>query len=1164
MNFKKIFLSKKFKWKIFLIFSIAIYIISISFYYIPIFQKFELKILDLKYKSRPQIKIHPDIAYIDFDDTSIELVGQWVWPRSRQIILVKTLDYYKTKAAGYDIFFAEKGKIILDLKKMKSFLSNINQELKKINPSDIKKIQSIISEAINVSFKDYDAEFAESIRDANNIYLGSYMIPPSEEYAKKGVTGVKIETELNKKNFSDDKKKTIEFLSKFTVSPDKSVAKSLYKSVDIVLPLLNFSKAAKGVGFAQIIKDMDANVRLFPISIYYDEKVWFALSFILNCDLLNVNIQNIKIIPNKYIEIPNVKLYGASEIKTMRIPIDEHIQMLINWAGDFENTYLHLSYRLISYYYSVLYAKNILKEFQPDINNCEMICNKIRSTLQDEELVDDKQAIDLSKNITTSYIVLNYTRLNKFNEEIKKKLLKIIDEKNLNKIILQTLFALNFEKNKNLEYTELLKISKVTNNKIFQESYKNLVWFSNNRNLKDAEPYYFPEPVSVKKNGCFISFSPVDIQNKIFMIGLTGLGTIDLNPMPFQQSTPMVAMHTNALNMFLTGQYLNFPPDAWKFIAPFIAVLVTIFFTLILQPIAALICSLITAIFIFIISFYYFWILKHTWVHSLVPILAVLISYLSVLIYHFALAQKEKKKIRGIFSTMVSPAVLKLMEENPDRFSLTGERKDATMIFSLVCGFAKIIKSSNPDELSSILSIYLTPTSEIIMDYGGYIDKYEGHIIMADFGVPLDDKGHFWKCAYSAIEQQLDIKAFQFFVAARFGIDVYTAMGINYGYVSAGNMGSEQKFQYTVMGDAVNVAARFMPANFIYNSRIITGEDTYPKIKDYVELRHLDKLLLKGKTKPTDIYEIQGWKSDVYLNLFKNKEVPSSLLTRWLKAPPEKIIGYINFWNEKYNDTNNNLCNIIHNFFFNFRNTAVEQIYLENQKEYLSYLNETGSLIIQLKNLTGKNFENGILKSNDYLENLNGWIYYLEHIEEDFKKFIEKNNSKIDTMTSSDIESRISVLINKLTLSKNKFNYKQDISEDIRQVFENLKKFIVDIKKYNLEEIKNKILKFKLNYDKEVSIFYNDKIKSNPEQYFQMMASVGTLTQQMRKVNEFYNKGINYYWSRNWDEALKSFEHSLECKPDDGPTMTLIERTKIYKINPPGENWQGEFVQTKK
>lgn len=1189
MQIKNLINLKQFNLKTYIIMVIIIFTISIFLYQFEIIEHLELKSLDFRYKRRPTIEIHPEVGYISIDDESSELVGPWrPWSRDKQVILVETLGYFNTRLAGYDVFFVEDEKITLNLNKFRSFFDNLRKFSPYIDLTD-NNIRNLIENEIETAFLQNDLLFQKALKEANNTYLGSYMLLSYEEDKDK----IAEITKDIKNRASEEKREALKITSKQAIPLTETIEKkceisdtiisirkplpgkeelyeNIYKSVDIQVPIYNLTKTAKGIGFAQIVEIMDGIVRLFPVTIEYNDKAYLALSVLMALDIFEKDLSDIEIIPGEYFIIKDVKLDNSDEIIDLKIPISQTMQKLVNWSGGFDETFLHIPYSLLSYYYAFIFANNYLKDIPEIVTNYKIIYNALYSNFTGFSMVQTNEAEKLARNFTISHLLKNAILSNNFNDNFKNELLKFMgnDNETLTYLIDLSKLSIGFKnyynkKNEIISYNELLSKTNVKDSIELHSAYNYLKWHAENNKLDKVSAYYYPETKIVNHNGELITFEAYDLENKIFLIGLTGAGTIDLNPMPFEESTPMVALHSNAVNMLLTNQFLNFPTWTWQYLSPLLAICLSVFITYILTSAGlAIIPNLIIFYIIYALSYNYYWNTKNTWVHLVVPLLSVTISYFTVVIYQFIQELKAKQKIRGIFSTMVSPTVLKLMEENPDKFSLTGERKAATMMFSLVKGFAKIMESSRPDELSSILSIYLTPTSEIIMDYGGYIDKYEGHIIMADFGVPLDDTDHFWKCSYAGIEQILDITSFKYFVQARFGIDVSTLMGINFGYISAGNMGSDQKFQYTVMGDAVNVAARFMPANLIYNTNIITGGDTYAKVKDYTQLRHLDKLLLKGKTKPTDIYEIVGWQPDVYYNLFKDANVPDSLLTRWLKAPPEKIIGYRLFWEEKYNDFNNNMSKNIFDFFVHNNDLTIKRIEIENEIEFLNYSIETDNLTDEINKITEKNFEKFNYSSDDWQDKLTKWNEYLKNILKEFVDFSKDSKMVLQT-NEIDLINRLSVLTHKLNLNLDKLKYSRDIDNEIKSIYEKLKDFILRIDNSSFEKVLNTAIQYRTAYEKNVKVFYKN-ISSRRKEYFEMMSYVGSMNEKEKKLNEFYSKGMNEYWNRNWDEAINYFEKGKEYKPLDGPVNVMIERTKNFKEVPPGANWQGEFIQTKK
>ena len=245
------------------------------------------------------------------------------------------------------------------------------------------------------------------------------------------------------------------------------------------------------------------------------------------------------------------------------------------------------------------------------------------------------------------------------------------------------------------------------------------------------------------------------------------------------------------------------------------------------------------------------------------PLLGLLITYGGNILYQFVIEQREKKKINNMFSTYVSPKVLEHLQDNPDAFGLSGKKMSATVFFSDVVGFTSISESLSAENLAVVLNRYLSPMTEILMSYDGYVDKYEGDAIMCDFGVPMPDPDHAWKACFSAIDQQENLNVLREEIKDEFDVEIYVRMGINSGDVSAGNMGSAQRFQYTVMGDAVNQASRFEGANKQYNSKIMIGDSTYQMAKDKIEVRPLDKLVVKGKAIPIDVYELLAKKGEL-------------------------------------------------------------------------------------------------------------------------------------------------------------------------------------------------------------------------------------------------------------------------------------------------------------
>ena len=352
------------------------------------------------------------------------------------------------------------------------------------------------------------------------------------------------------------------------------------------------------------------------------------------------------------------------------------------------------------------------------------------------------------------------------------------------------------------------------------------------------------------------------IHRKIALIGLTATGSTDTGPTPVNDYSPFVLVHMVAVNNMLTQTFTAPLTRSWQLIILTIIWLIILPATLLLRPLSF---SYFTAMLILLYSFL---VMYFSFTHQYIlavsgPFALTIGALLPVFLYYYSSEVKEKKKIRGMFSTMVSGEVLKYLENNPGSISLEGKRMEATMFFSDVAGFTTISETLSPEKLVSLLNGYLSPMTEIIMESQGYVDKYEGDAIMAEWGVPFQIEDHAKLACWAALDQQKMISELRPKFIEEFGIDIVVRMGLNSGLVSAGNMGSEKRMSYTVMGDAVNQAARFEPANKDYGTVIVIGQTTFELAKNAIEARLLDNLIVKGKTIPIAIYELIGKKDEI-------------------------------------------------------------------------------------------------------------------------------------------------------------------------------------------------------------------------------------------------------------------------------------------------------------
>jgi adenylate cyclase len=243
-------------------------------------------------------------------------------------------------------------------------------------------------------------------------------------------------------------------------------------------------------------------------------------------------------------------------------------------------------------------------------------------------------------------------------------------------------------------------------------------------------------------------------------------------------------------------------------------------------------------------------------------LLLIALLYTFNMAWGFFVEARGKRQITGLFGQYVPPELVDEMARDPDRFSMEGESRELTVLFTDVRGFTTISEGLDPKALSSLMNTFLTPLTRIIYRNRGTIDKYMGDAIMAFWGAPVDDPDHASHAVAAALEMQAALAALQPEFKERGWPPIRMGAGLNTGWMSVGNMGSEIRLAYTVMGDAVNLASRLEGITKEYGADIIVGESVYRATPQfhYVEL---DRVRVKGKDEPVSIYEPIGRRGDV-------------------------------------------------------------------------------------------------------------------------------------------------------------------------------------------------------------------------------------------------------------------------------------------------------------
>ena len=230
--------------------------------------------------------------------------------------------------------------------------------------------------------------------------------------------------------------------------------------------------------------------------------------------------------------------------------------------------------------------------------------------------------------------------------------------------------------------------------------------------------------------------------------------------------------------------------------------------------------------------------------------------------YGYFVESRTKRQITSLFGQYVPSELVDEMSQNPDQVSMEGDSREMTILFSDVRGFTTISEGLDAKELTLLMNEFLTPLSRVIYKHRGTIDKYMGDCIMAFWGAPLQDPEHAKHAILAGIEMQQALLELQPHFKERGWPEIHIGVGINTGKVSVGNMGSEVRVAYTVMGDAVNLASRLESITKQYGVGVMVGENTKNAVPDFV-YREFDQVRVKGKDKPVTIYEPLGLNGQV-------------------------------------------------------------------------------------------------------------------------------------------------------------------------------------------------------------------------------------------------------------------------------------------------------------
>jgi adenylate cyclase len=398
--------------------------------------------------------------------------------------------------------------------------------------------------------------------------------------------------------------------------------------------------------------------------------------------------------------------------------------------------------------------------------------------------------------------------------------------------------------------------------------------------------------------------APVDkIKGKLVLIGTSAVALNDIKTTPVSPTMAGVEIHAQVLEAALTHAVLAQP--WWGLAGELFGAIILGLLVIIFAPnfgpvtlvgVGAMFATLLVG------TSWYFYQQHRLLVDFTYPLMSTTAIYLTLIFASFVREQRQRKQVRGQFAQYMSPVLVEQLAQAPEKLKLGGEERELTIMFSDVRGFTTISETykNDPQGLTTLMNRFLTPLTNAILARKGYIDKYMGDAIMAFWNAPLDDKEHEINACEAALDMLAridELNAIRKAEAAEGGhpyIPINVGIGLNTGVGVVGNMGSDLKFNYSVLGDSVNLASRLEGQSKEYGFPIIAGSRTAFAAKDRFAILELDFIMVKGKKEPEVIYAIAGREDVAYSGQFQRlRNLTIEMLAAYRSRDWEEALGAI-------------------------------------------------------------------------------------------------------------------------------------------------------------------------------------------------------------------------------------------------------------------------------
>jgi len=356
------------------------------------------------------------------------------------------------------------------------------------------------------------------------------------------------------------------------------------------------------------------------------------------------------------------------------------------------------------------------------------------------------------------------------------------------------------------------------------------------------------------------AFDSAAVQGRIVLIGTTVEGLKDVHATPLSPYTPGVEIHAQILEQILGNAYLDRPyyADALELVSLAVFGLILMGFLLRRSAIAGT-AVLVVALAATIGASWWAFAERGYLFDPIYPGLAAIAMFGAGTLVNYLRVEREKRNVRIAMGRYLSPVLADQVSQNPEQLKLGGELRELTLMFTDIRGFTHISESLDPQALTQLMNSFLTPMTRVIQDREGFIDKYIGDCIMAFWNAPIDVPSHAQKAILAAFDMRAELKRVNAALKENAAkndwpeVELKVGIGLNSGICCVGNMGSEQRLEYSVLGDTVNIASRLESLSPAYGIDLVIGEETASGASEFA-LLELDRVRVRGKILPIRIY----------------------------------------------------------------------------------------------------------------------------------------------------------------------------------------------------------------------------------------------------------------------------------------------------------------------